>query len=68
MASLFSDIVSNDTSWGNPDADYHPLLGVVGGAAGSNRAVVKASLVANAVNTPVGCLFTLDSDIDYRHY
>jgi hypothetical protein len=62
MASLFSDIVDDDAQWGNPDADYAALLAVVGGAALSNSPVTKAALLNTAVNTPVGCAFTLTGE------
>ena len=65
MANLFSDIVSNDALWGNPNADYATLLGVVGGAANRDRIITKTALVASAVNTPIACLFILGSDLDH---
>ena len=49
MADLFSDIVSDDIHWGNPNADYPTLLGVVGGPANSDRSITKAAIIACAV-------------------
>ena len=62
MASLFSDIVTDDAQWGNPNADYAALLAVVGGAAASDRLVTKAAFLTTAVNSPVGCAFVLTGE------
>ena len=65
MADLFSNLVRDDRLWGNPNADYDALLGVVGGAAASDRAVTKAAIINSAVNTPTGCAFMLDGDLEH---
>ena len=59
MANLFSDIVGDNTLWGNPAAAYGTLLGAVSGAAAADLRAAKASFLNTAVNTPVGCTFTL---------
>ena len=65
MANLFSNLVSDNCLWGNPDANYATLLGVVGGAANSDCVVTKAVIINSAVNTPTGCAFMLDGDLEH---
>ena len=64
---LFSTLLADASQWENPNPDYPTITGAVGGTSGSDRGVVRSTLINLSVRSPIVLAFQVAGDTDHIH-